>query len=111
MSILTKGLVQRAIELALPTVRLLVKEHTWGPPGVVIAVDGKGLEEPVIYVMEELGPEADWEKRWGEGKNFRQVALEKLRVAARTGLTSRAVTTNHPWLLEEGDSLYIGAVT
>ena len=43
MGILTRALVEKAVQLALPTIREVVKVHTWGPKGVVIVVDAEGL--------------------------------------------------------------------
>ena len=82
MNIVTPELVQEAIDLSLPTVRMLCKRDTWGPKGVVIAVFGKGLSTPVVYIMEELGARETW---LDEGKpiDFEEIALQKLRGASR----------------------------
>ena len=109
MNIVTPELVQEAIDLSLPTVRMLCKRDTWGPKGVVIAVFGKGLSTPVVYIMEELGARETW---LDEGKpiDFEEIALQKLRGASREGRTSHSIAVDKPWLLETGDSLYRGAV-
>ena len=107
--IIDEVLVRTAIELALPTIRVLVAANTWGPTGVVIAVKWLSISEPVVYVMDELGSEETWEKRWGEGKNFRKIALQKLSTAIHGGGPSRNIVANHPWVLEEGDSFYNGS--
>lgn len=104
MSLLTEELVQEAIELALPTVRVLCKRYTWGPQGVVIGVAGKGLAAPYIYAMEELGPEDKWDS------SFYLIVAQKLQVSSRTGRTSHSVVSDKPWLLEEEDSFYRGGV-
>jgi len=107
--IIDEALVREAIGYALPTVRGLVATHTWGPEGVVIAVSWTGLEVPVVHVMDELGPEENWEKKWGKGRNFRLIALQKLSTAMRGGGASASVVRDHPWVLGEGDSFYPGA--
>ena len=107
--IIDEVLVRTAIELALPTIRVLVAANTWGPTGVVIAVKWLSISEPVVYVMDELGSEETWERRWGEGKNFRKIALQKLSTAIHGGGPSRNIVANHPWVLEEGDSFYNGS--
>ena len=107
--IIDEELVRKAISFALPTVRELVAAHTWGPKGVVIAVSWTGCAEPVVHVMDELGLEENWEKEWGEGRNFRKTALQKLSTTLHGGASSRSVVANHPWLLEEGDSFYTGS--
>ena len=110
MGLLTKDLVDEAISYCLPTIRLLVAAHTWGPKGVVIAVDGPGLDEPFVHVMAELGHEAQWADEW-PGKNFREIALTKLRLAKRSGTSTRKAVSEHPWLLEMGDYFYTGGVS
>lgn len=107
--LIDEELVRGAIGLALPTVQQLVAEHTWGPKGVAIAVNWVGNKDPIIHIMDELGPEETWETTWGAGRNFRKVALQKLSTAMRGGNSSESVVRNHPWLLEEGDSFYTGA--
>lgn len=112
MALLTEEVVKEAIKLALPTIQEILKEHTWGPKGVFILVQYKewGLtNRPYFHTMDELGPDTEWETRWGEGLNFRLIAREKLRVSLREGRPSREVVTNSPWALEKGDSLYGGA--
>lgn len=107
--IIDEELVRTAIAFALPTVRKLVAAHSWGPKGVVIAVSWTGCQKPVVYVMDGLGAEESWEKTWGPGRNFREIALQKLSTALRGGSSSRSVVANHPWLLKEGDSFYTGS--
>ncbi len=106
---LTEELVREAIKLALPTIRLLCEQDTWGPKGVVIAVSGEGILKPVIHIMDELGPNETW---LDEGKpiDFKEIALQKLRGASREGRTSHSIAQDKPWLLRSGDSLYRGAV-
>jgi hypothetical protein len=109
LKILTKELVLEAIDLALPSIRPTVAANTWGPLGLVIAVSEKSLTDPVVYVMEELGSEESWAEKW-EGKNFRKIALQKLLTSLHGEASSREVVANYPWLLDEGDSLYVGAI-
>lgn len=110
MRLVTKRMVLEAIDLALPTVRVLCAKYTWGPKGVVIAVSHLSLTQPYVYVMDELGPRESWQDTDGTPLDFQAIALRKLRVSSRTGHTSHDVITNKPWLLEGGDSLYRGAV-
>lgn len=110
MALLTTELVEESIGLALPTVRELVKNHTWGPQGVVIAVEGEGLSQPVVHIMEELGPEDTWKNTRGDPVDFIAIATGKARVARRNGSKIASVVINHPWSLEEGDYIYQGGV-
>lgn len=108
MALLTKELVYEAIDLALPTIRELVKNHTWGPQGVVIGVVGKGLSKPVVHIMEELGPKDTWENSRGDPIDFADIAVGKARVSRRSGRSTRSVLNSSPWSLEENDYLYQG---
>ena len=110
MALLNEGIVGEAIELTLPSIRLTVARYSWGPKGVVIGVDAKGLEAPYLHVMEELGPEEEWAIKWGMKSNFRQIALNKAAIARRYGTTSWHVVSQSPWMLEEGDFFYRGGV-
>lgn len=105
MAILTEEVVREAVGLALPTVREILKGHTWGPRGVFILVQYKegGLtNRPYFHTMDELGPDTEWETRWGEGLNFRLIAHEKLRVSLHEGRPNREVVTHAPWGLYGG---------
>jgi hypothetical protein len=102
-------MIGKAINLGLPSIRMMVAEGTWGPKGVAIVVESSLLDKPFIHVMEELGDEEDWETLYGEGKNFRTIALQKVSTA-RKGLSSANVVQNEPWALKAGDSFYQGAV-
>lgn len=113
MSLLTEALVREAIHLALPTIeRILSNDYcTWGPRGVAIVVNGKGLLGPVTHVAGDLNTDGTWsDKRTSEHWNFQQIALQKMLTASRGGAPSVDVVENKPWLLEEGDSFYQGAV-
>lgn len=108
-ALLSHELVVRAIEMGLPLFRAMIAHGgTWGPEGVVIGVDGPGLEEAVVYVMQELGPEDEWPAKWGR-RSFRDIVREKLNTAS-TGVNSVRVVNEEPWLLLQGDSLYQGGV-
>ena len=109
MALLDINVVKEAVRLSLPTIRETLKAHTWGPKGVAIVVDAKGLEAPYVHVMYELGPEEAWVK-WGDNTNFRQIALNKAAIAPRYGTTSWHVVSQAPWMLEEGDFFYRGGV-
>lgn len=109
VKVLTQKLVLKAIDQVLPALRNLVKNHTWGPLGLAIAVGGKGLKQPVVYIMEELGTEESWKEQWGD-KNFRKIAIKKMEVSLRTGKESGCVVINTPWQLESGDFIYQGGV-
>ncbi|OGM19906.1 hypothetical protein A2955_04445 [Candidatus Woesebacteria bacterium RIFCSPLOWO2_01_FULL_37_19] len=108
--LLTEELVREAINLALPSVRELTAKHTWGPKGVAIVVDAKGLSAPFVFVMDELGPRGTWTNRKDEFIDFLQVARMKAQLARRYGSTTSSIIANHPWSLEEGEYLYPGGV-
>lgn len=109
LRLVTESMVKQAVELSLPTIRMLCARYTWGPKGVVIAVSCQSLAKPYVYVMEELGPRETW-KDDGKDIDFKTIALQKLAVSSRTSHTSHDILHNKPWLLREGDSLYQGGV-
>jgi hypothetical protein len=108
--ILKDELVREAIDLALPSIPRMIKRFGWGPEGVVIGVSWVGRPLlPLLHVMEELGPEETWEEKWKY--NFRELVLNKLSVILRAeGRATSEDILRKPWLLEEGDCLYVGAV-
>ncbi len=109
-AVLTEGIANEAITMALPMLRQISSRYTWGPRGVVIMVGGNGLATPLTRVMwEELGPKATWAERY-EGCDFEKIASEKLQETLRTGLPSSVIVQQMPYRLRSGDSLYGGAV-
>jgi len=102
--LLTKRMVEKAIKISLPTIRLLVKAATWGPEGLVIGVEGDNLEEQIIYYMEELGPKGEWKS------DFEAIVQQKL-ATARQGFDSHIVVSEEPWLIQKGCSFFQGAAT
>ena len=106
--LLTEELVREGINLALPTVRALTEKYTWGPQGVVIVVDAKGLSEQFVFVMKELGPRDTWKNRKGEPVDFEMVARYKASLARRMGKSTESVVNNSPWSLDEGNYFYAG---
>jgi len=101
VALLTRILVEEAIDLALPSVRAIARNYNWGPQGVYIAVAGRGLKEPVVRCVDITNAEMREYKM-----NFREIALQKLAPAAREGVTSNTAVADFPWLLELGDSIY-----
>lgn len=112
MSLLTQDLIERAIQLALPSVRQICAEYYWGPKGVAIAVAGKGIDDPpVVFVMPELlGPDGSIDEKWKRGRDFRDVAKSKMYMSLREGRPSWEVVNLTPWSLEHDEFLYQGGV-
>lgn len=108
--LLTEELVREAIQLALPSVREVVAKHTWGPLGVAIVIDAKGLEKPFLFAMDELGPRENWKNRKGEFSDFLEIARLKAQLAKRYGSPTSSIVASHPWSLEEGEFFYAGGV-
>lgn len=112
MALLDLAVVKEAVRISLPSIRLAVAHYSWGPRGVTIGVDARGLEAPYVHIMDELGPQSEWDERYGAGsdRDFVRIALNKAAIARRYGKTSWAVVSQMPWLLEENDFLYRGGV-
>lgn len=107
-ALLTKEIVEKAIEISLPTIRNMVEVGGWGPKGVVILIDGPGLNEPFYYAMDELGPENEWVQKWGA--HFGAIAHQKL-AATETGMSSAEINAMEPWMITGIMSLHRGGVT
>ncbi|MEX1068589.1 MAG: hypothetical protein WD940_01905 [Patescibacteria group bacterium] len=101
MTLLTRKLIEEAIDLAIPSIRAIAQSYHWGPQGVYVAVTGRGLKEPIVRCVDITNAEMRELKR-----DFRAIALQKLAPAAREGRTSNSLVGDFPWLLDFGDSLY-----
>jgi hypothetical protein len=101
VALLTKNLVEEAIDLALPSVRAIAAKHHWGPKGVYITVSGRGIKKPIVRCVDITNEEMRKYK-----KNFREIALQKLAPATREGRTSNSLAGDFPWLLDYGESIY-----
>jgi hypothetical protein len=102
--------VLRAVNLAESAVYALFDdpEFVWGPKLVAVAVDGPGLEKPVVvWVGNQDQP---WQEDWGPQEQFRGIALWKVAAALDAGMPTAMLVHNHPLLLEDGDFLYEGGV-
>ena len=101
MALLTKSLIDEAIDLAIPSIRAIAAKYHCGPKGVCIAVAGRGIEEPIVRCVDITDEEMSKNQ-----KNFRKIALQKLSPAAREGRTSNSLVGDYPWLLDYGESIY-----
>lgn len=106
MYVFNEAVAEMAIRMALPTIKMMQPIGSWGPKGVVIGVEGPGLEEPFIRVMKELEEDPEYKDRI---EDFRQNVLAKLRPTRRTGHTSRHVLHEDPAALHLDDTLYPGS--
>lgn len=117
MRILTKELVERAVELVCPAAKeiLFAEGTTWGPKWVEGRVEAPGLEEMIKFDFGEephrFGePARKWRREWGEEIYFGEIAEAKLRVVMREGVNASLVVATKPWLLKGGEYLYAGGV-
>lgn len=104
--VFNKDVAKLAVRMALPTIRMMAPIASWGPKGVVIGIEGPGMIEPYIHVMEDLENDPDYDKKVEE---FRQNVLAKLSVTRRTGRASGHMLHVDPAGLEGNDSLYRGS--
>ena len=113
MKILTKRMVDRAIEMVVPSVEKILEEEgtTWGPKWVAIMVNIASEEtiNPHYYQIGEVF--TIWQKGWGKEKSFSQIALAKLIAAEREGTNTSILVATQPWKLRKGEYLYPGGVT
>lgn len=107
MGILTKVIVQQAVEIVRPSAEAILATPgaTWGPRWVDGLFCGPGLDEPVPYLF---GEKTDWDPAWGDEADFEEIADAKLNLSHRVGEKTGIVVTETPWLLVEGEYLYAG---
>ena len=106
---LTDETVFRAVQEAKPAIEALLASDfwIWGPRWVgIIVISPKGKR---LY-GNFIGSDQTWDPEWGEVVDFLVIARDKAQISHRTGLSSREVIQNCPFLLEEGDRLYAGSV-
>jgi hypothetical protein len=108
--IITKYLVDRAIDLVFPFVEAILAEEgtTWGPKRVKGVVNAPGLEEPITVTIGSN--DEPWKDEWGKD-NSAEIAAKKLQVAERIGDSTSTVIAVAPWLLEDGEYLYPGGAS
>jgi len=82
--------------------------------GVIVVLDPTKYEYPSDELTEEdvLFTGTAWtsEEHRGNADKYRQIALAKAKVAWRTGLPSREVQQNAPFLYMDGDTKWGGSV-
>lgn len=122
MRILTKELVEKAIELVRPVAEKILNTEgtTWGPKWVRGVVKLPGLLGPLDVIGFEFGDvsiddfgdvSTEWNPDWGERKNFREIAETKLETAIREDMNTSFVVATRPWQLLPGEYLYAGGAT
>lgn len=115
LGILAGELVEAALRLVESQVLDILETDgmTWGPKYVVVAVGGAALGRPMIEIYGDPVGLNEWDPAWGEYKDidyFKGIALNKLEVSLRTGMTTNAVVSQYPHLLRARDYLYPGGV-
>ncbi|KKQ76581.1 MAG: hypothetical protein US98_C0032G0008 [Parcubacteria group bacterium GW2011_GWC1_38_6] len=110
--IITKKLINEAIELAKPIVQafLTAEGFTWGPKYVIgfVSTPWTGL---IPFDFVAPGETKEWNPVWGEEKDFANIAMKKLELTLRIGKNTSVVTADTPWLIRDGEYLYPGGVT
>jgi len=110
-TILNVDLVQRALDIAEPSIMRLFGVHepgiVWGPKYLVIVVTHPALRIPV---MRKFGTTNPWHGDWGAIEDFEKIAIWKAEAAQREGKPTSELTLMCPWDHEHGDYLYPGGV-
>lgn len=99
---------REAITIVRPAVEAMLRrpETNWGPDWVAVGVDHPDFEEPVIVV---IGEELWWDTvAWGEEKDLRAIAQEKMDLAGREGMPTGMIVACYPERLRPGDTTYQG---
>ena len=107
MQIITGKMVEKALELAKPTIEIILKQPgtTWGPQWVNGYLSCPGITEDIPFTF---GEETEWDHNWGAKRDFWTVAGEKLELARRMGEDTSKIIASSPWLIEPGEFLYPG---
>ncbi|QQG44667.1 MAG: hypothetical protein HYW86_02015 [Candidatus Roizmanbacteria bacterium] len=102
--ILTKELAQKALAMIRPSIEaILGTELVGGRKDFYIAVFDLGTDD--ILADDVYGDRPRWEYPYDK------IAGSKGTIATRTGLTTRDVQVNAPWLYQKSDTRYVGSVT
>jgi hypothetical protein len=111
MLILTVEMIRKAVELVRPSANKILKTKgtTWGPRWVMGYIALRDRKATVIPFTFGTFSE-DWREEWGKYKNFNEIALAKLEVVLREGMSTRLVVATQPWSLRPGEYLYPGGV-
>ncbi|MFZ2188861.1 MAG: hypothetical protein WAV73_04835 [Candidatus Moraniibacteriota bacterium] len=108
--IITKELIQKAIELTKPSAIAILQMEgaTWGPKMVNGGVEAYGVKERVLYSFHGEDESAWWEPTWGKPKDFIHIADKKLGLVMKHQMNTSVLVALYPALLEDGDFLYSG---
>ena len=102
---LTVELVKEAVKIVRPTIEaFLQSERTEGRPNlhlVVLEPEGSG---EILYQVSFGNSRKTWKY------DFDNYARRKAWQCQRTGLVGRNVLRDAPWLVQEGDTRYVGGV-
>lgn len=102
--LLNKEMAEAAVRIVQPSILEFLGRHEGeGTPSLHVVVLDPGTED-VLYETLFGGARTEWKAPYDE------IARSKARVCQRTGMIRRDVSTDAPWLLEEGDSRYVGGV-
>jgi hypothetical protein len=110
MSIITEEMVFSAVALASPTIEKVLQTEglTWGPKWVSISIVAPGIHTKTTAVGEKPG---SWDPKWGESRNFSNIALKKMQAADREQENTSVIVNEYPWALQDNEYLYPGGVT
>jgi len=107
MAIITESMIQQAIDLARPSVQIMLRTEdlTWGPRYVSCSLRVRNM--PVIQF--DLGAiPKKWNTNWGEEINFASIARRKRHECERGRANTSVIIATRPWTLQDGDYLYAG---
>jgi hypothetical protein len=106
---LTPELAGQAVEYSLKDIQKLVQDGTFAKPDMFVAL-AIPIEDPNkernfnILAEKSLGDVDNWEYPYDE------FAINKINIAARTGMSVSRVLDGYPHLIQKGDVIYPGAL-
>jgi hypothetical protein len=103
--IINRALIRQAIEFARPSAEALLAADgmTWGPKVVDGFIRAPGLLADEIFTFGT--PD---EGEYAEG--FWDLAAQKINAAHENGDETGIISNETPWLLKDGQNLYLGGV-
>lgn len=106
INLLNRGLVQEAVSLVLPAIENVLTTIAKRRDGFLAVANPHGSRDNDPSFIFELcfGDSATWEHP------FDEIAKGKARVSWRTGLNTRRIAVEEPYLYYTGDTKFVGGV-
>jgi hypothetical protein len=108
--IISKEMILQAIEIARPAALAILrtKGAVWGPAMANGFVKAPGVEKKIPFSFHAEDNDEVWNPVWGSPNDFLKIADKKLDVVMREKVNTSVIAKLMPWLLEDGEFMYVG---